>query len=82
MSVYFDKKRNKFIARPTINGKRTYLGQFYTRAAAEYAVKKTKLVYGTQFEVFLPPLVPSRFSDIERPSYLERILNFFFTKRG
>jgi len=77
MSVYFDQKRNKFIARATINGKRVYLGQFDTRYEAEYKVQKTNKLFEepTSFEQYF---VPGLECNIERPTRLQRIKSFFF----
>ena len=40
-SITFDKKRNKFVARAMIDGKRTYLGQFDTRNDAEFVILRS-----------------------------------------
>ena len=71
MSVFFDKKRNKFIARATINGKRTYLGQYDTRAEAEYVVLQKSPSFETTFEQFFNP------DPVVRPSFFSRIKSFF-----
>ncbi|MDB5422570.1 MAG: hypothetical protein JWR59_2517 [Brevundimonas sp.] len=52
MPVYFDKKRNKFIARYEKDGKRTYLGQFDTRAEAEYKVLEN-IAKAPEYSAFL-----------------------------
>ena len=71
MGVYFDKSRNKFVARVPINGKRTYLGRYDTRAEAEYVVLQKSPSFETTYELFFNPDL------IERPSFLSRIKSFF-----
>ena len=36
--VFYDKARERYVARPTVSGKRVYLGRFETEAEAELAV--------------------------------------------
>lgn len=81
MSVYFDKKRNKFIARATINGKRTYLGQRDTRYEAEYLVQVTKQLFEAK-SAFEQYFTPELVCDIDKPSLLSRFLGFFGSRRG
>lgn len=78
MSVHFDQKRNKFIARATINGKRVYLGQRDTQYEAEYLVQQTKQLFAEPKQSFEQYFVPGLECNIERPTRLQRIKSFFF----
>lgn len=70
MGVYFDEKRNKFIARVTIDGKRTYLGQFDTLAEAEYVVLHSTTSKLAEQKV--------EFESGEiNPNWIERLSQFF-----
>lgn len=74
MGVYFNKKRNKFIARATINGKREYLGQADTRAEADWLVLQSKSYASLKTELFnLPELV----TVFDHPSMFSRVKSFF-----
>ncbi|MCW2763635.1 MAG: hypothetical protein JWR85_3836 [Marmoricola sp.] len=49
MGIYFDKKRDKFIVRKVINGKRTYIGQRHTLAEAQYLeLQQNRIDYETE----------------------------------
>jgi len=63
MSVSFDKRvgRENYVARPTVNGVRKYIGSFETKEQAERAVVKYKAAL----------LKPTTTEGIDFPSWLE-----------